>query len=154
MGLKCWRLRFMTILSWHHRRAICGPYSFVEHDSHFFSWTWPQVHLDQTESPYNLFFFRQRGIHCHVHSDFFLSANAPQLYCPLDCDLGAVYDGLWRVQQFSHRDPLCIPRTETPFLSLTHRDHHSFLIRGGGGGRVAYTAAGQLLLNRKTFWVW
>lgn len=119
--------------------------SSLERDPKYI-WTKQSHHI-------TFFFFRQRGIHCHVHSDFFLSANAPQLYCPLDCDLGAVYDGLWRVQQFSHRDPLCIPRTETPFLSLTHRDHHSFLIRGGGGGRVAYTAAGQLLLNRKTFWV-
>lgn len=42
----------------------------------------------------------------------------------------------------SQRPPLCHPWTETPFLSLTHTAHHSFLIRGGGGGegRVEQTS--------------
>lgn len=75
-----------------------------------------------------------------MHSHLFISVKAPQLYCPLDCSLWAVHSSLWPVQQFDHRDPLCIPQTETPFPSLNHTAQHSFLIRGGGGGRVEYTS--------------
>lgn len=80
-----------------------------------------------------------------MHSNLFLSLNAAQIYYPLYRDLGAI-----------DRDLVCIPQTENPFLSLTHTDHHSYLIRGGGGGRGVHTidaAAGQRLPNRKTFWV-
>lgn len=87
-----------------------------------------------------------------MHSNLFLSVNATQIYCPLDHDLRAVHSS-------SPTETFSVSlQTETPFLSLTHTAHHSYLIRGGdgGGGRgvhVIDAAAGQLLPNRKTFWV-
>lgn len=68
----------------------------------------------QTESPYNL--------PCRVHNDLFLLLNAAQLYCPVNRDLGVVHSGLWRVQQWRHRGPVCIPWTENPIPVL---DPHS-----------------------------
>lgn len=89
------------------------------------------------------FFQSKRRLLPPVHSDLFLSVTAAQLYCSLDCNLGAVYNSLWRVQQLSHIDPLCIPPDrDPPFAPLTHTAHHSFLIRLRGGRRVAFTAAG------------
>lgn len=98
-------------------------------------WTWPWGHLDQTGSPYNLV----KEVFIAVSTViYFFPLNAAQLYCLLDDDLGAVHGGLLHAQQLSHRESLCIPWTETPFLPLTHTARHSFLIRGGE--RVEYTS--------------
>lgn len=68
-----------------------------------------------------------------MHSNLFLSLNAAQIYCPLYRDLGAIHSS-------SATETLCVsPQTENPFLSLTHTDHHSYLIRGGGRWRKGST---------------
>lgn len=122
---------------WHYTEGICVPYSFIEYYSHFFlSWMWPWGHSDQTESPYNL--YRQRSIHCCVHSDLFLFSTL-QSFIALLIVTSGLSTAVCGVSSSSVTETLSVsPRTETPFLSLTHTARHSFLIRGGG--RVEYTS--------------
>lgn len=56
----------------------------------------------------------QRSIHCLVHSNSFLLMTVWQICCSTDCEVHC------RSQQSRHRDLLCVPGTEAPFLSLTH----------------------------------
>lgn len=107
-----------TNLSWHQWRGIWVPHSSVGHFSHFFlHWTWPRRHWYQTSLCVTLLV--KEAFIADSTVIYFLQWI---LYCSLGFDLGADHGTWWRVQQFTHRNPLCIPPDRAP---IPVHDPHS-----------------------------